>query len=306
MSGEPDNGEALGDEAGPAQSRLGRRALLGGGAALALGAAGLVPAGVAAKPATDLGIVVALEQEQSRLPELLSASSTVRVGRLSVRLGRLAGVPVALLVSGPGKGNAAVGATLLAERFGARRLLWTGTAGAFGRDLRVGDVVVADHLFQWDFDQRPFKPRFQIGDEGRRGFPTDARLRREVVASARAFLADDLQAAVAPKVRRRLGIRSPRVVVGTIASGDSFTVDRAQRRAIAAMPDVQAIDFEGAACAQAGYDLGIPTAVVRSISDVPGSHDADVFATFLARAAGAYSTGIVRRLVQQPTARGTT
>jgi adenosylhomocysteine nucleosidase len=280
--------------------RLGRRALLGGGAALALGAAGFAPGRAAAKQTTDLGIVVALRQEQRGLAELLSDASSVRVGRLTVRLGLLAGVPVALVVSGPGKGNAAVGTTLLAERFGARRLLWIGTAGAFGRDLHVGDVVVADRLFQWDFDQRPFKPRFEIGDEGPRGFPTDPHLRREVVAAARAFLADDLPTAVPAGLRRRLGIRSPRVVVGTIASGDSFTIGRAQRRAIGSMPRVEAIDFEGAACAQAGYDLGIPTAVVRSISDVPGSHDADVFATFLARAAGAYSTGIVRRLAQRP------
>jgi adenosylhomocysteine nucleosidase len=281
-------------------SGLSRRAVLAGAA----GAAGLAAAGLAVDPShaqpapPALGIVIALKPEIRGLEALVTDVSTFRVGRESVRIGVLSDVPIAFVVIGAGKVNAAVGSTLLVERFGAQRLLWTGTAGSFGPDLGVGDIVVADHAFQWDFDARPFSPQFEIGHEGRHGFPTDPRLRAAVVAAARAFLSHDLDTAVPEATRRKLGIRSPRVVVGTIASGDRFAFGPSERRTIAKMPDVRAVDFEGAACAQAGYDLGIPTAVVRSISNVAGAPD--VFALFLAGAAGAYSTGIVRRLIEQP------
>jgi adenosylhomocysteine nucleosidase len=285
-------------------SGLSRRAVLAGGAGAAgLAAVGLGVARGQAQPSPPaLGVVIALEQEILGLEGLLTDVSTVQVGRERVALGLLSEVPIAFVVIGAGKVNAAVGSTLLVERFGAQRLLWTGTAGSFGPHLRVGDIVVADRAFQWDFDARPFIPQFEIGHEGRRGFPTDPQLRAAVVAAARAFLSQDLDTVVPATTRRKLDIRAPRVVVGTIASGDRFGVGPSEQRTIAKMPNVQAVDFEGAACAQAGYDLGTPTAVVRSISNVAGAPD--VFALFLARAAGAYSTGIVRRLVAQPNLAG--
>jgi nucleoside phosphorylase len=70
-----------------------------------------------------LGIVIALREEIRGLEALLTDVSTVQVGRESVRLGVLSDVPIAFVVIGAGKVNAAVGSTLLVERFGAQRLL---------------------------------------------------------------------------------------------------------------------------------------------------------------------------------------
>jgi adenosylhomocysteine nucleosidase len=61
-----------------------------------------------------------------------------------------------------GKVAAATTATTLIEAFGARRIVFTGVAGGLGRDVRVGDVVVAEPLRAARHGRLALFPRFEV------------------------------------------------------------------------------------------------------------------------------------------------
>jgi adenosylhomocysteine nucleosidase len=91
-----------------------------------------------------IAILSALPQEQEGLVHAMSdAQGTAHAGRMFWR-GRLHGHDVVCALSGIGKVAAATTATALIERFGVRRIAFTGVAGGLGEGVRVGDVVVGD------------------------------------------------------------------------------------------------------------------------------------------------------------------
>jgi adenosylhomocysteine nucleosidase len=245
-----------------------------------------------------IGVIVALADEMAGLPEALESSreETPR-GRECVVTGELWGSPAALTVCGVGLASAARAATTLIERHGVERVLLSGTAGAWGSGVGLGDVVVVDRAYNWDFNAEPIAPRFVIpGADGRGGFETDDALREQLTAAAQAFVGEDLDEAVPDEVRRELGISSPKVIVGTVATGQTLILSRADRRVIRTIPDVRCLDFESAAVAQVCWELGVPVGIVRGVSNTT-RNAAEDFSRFLSGAAGHYTTGILRRLL---------
>jgi adenosylhomocysteine nucleosidase len=244
-----------------------------------------------------LGVITALPEEMEGLPAALgSRREEPRRGREEIVTGELWGTPSALTVCGVGLTSAARAATMLIERLGAERIVLSGTAGAWGPGVRPGDVVVVDRAYDWGFNAEPLSPRFVIPGAGQGGFETDEVLRRRLVAASETFVAEDLDEALPAAVRDELAISTPNVIVGRIASGQSLILSRAERRVIKKIEGVRCLDFESAAVAQVGWELGVPVGIVRSISNTT-RNAAEDFSRFLNGAAGSYTTGIVRRLL---------
>ena len=107
-------------------------------------------------------ILSALPEEQSGLVgSLEQARRVVHAGR-TFWVGGLHGKPVVLALSGIGKVAAATTATVLVERFGVARIVFTGVAGGVGEGVRVGDVVVARDYVQHDMDASPLVERWRV------------------------------------------------------------------------------------------------------------------------------------------------
>ncbi|MGH8832694.1 MAG: 5'-methylthioadenosine/adenosylhomocysteine nucleosidase, partial [Polaromonas sp.] len=99
---------------------------------------------------TLTAILSALPQEQHGLLELLRQPCRVTHAGRDFWQGDLHGQPVVLALSKIGKVAAATTATALIERFGVRRIVFTGVAGGLGEGVKVGDVVVATDFVQHD------------------------------------------------------------------------------------------------------------------------------------------------------------
>ena len=241
-------------------------------------------------------ILSALAQEQSGLlASLEQAQRSQHAGR-TFTSGVLHGQPVVLALSGIGKVAAATTATALLERFGAKRIVFTGVAGGVGDGVNVGDVVVAHSYVQHDMDASPLFARWLVPGYANACLPCDGALSALLSGAASAYL---------QSLSSQFGSKNnpPRLHQGLMASGDRFVncpeVSSALRAPLlAAGHDVLAVEMEGAAVAQVCVDYGVAFAAMRTISDRADATAHVDFAQFIDTVASRYADHIVRNLLQ--------
>ena len=243
-----------------------------------------------------LGIISALHQEQQGLVEAMQGPATLVHGMREYTAGRLAGIDAVCVLSRIGKVAAATTATTLIEKFGVTHVLFTGVAGAGDPGVKVGDIVVADSLLQYDMDASPLFPRFEVPLTGLSHFATDQRLANVLAAAAGEFIGTSFETVIEAEERRVFCLERPRVHRGLIASGDQFISDAARIHALGAqLPGLLAVEMEGAAVAQVCFELGVPFAVIRTISDNANEAAAHDFMRFVKTVASRYAYHIVMR-----------
>jgi adenosylhomocysteine nucleosidase len=232
-----------------------------------------------------LGIISALAEEQNGLIETMEHAAKVSHGMRDYTAGRLWGVDSVCVLSRIGKVAAAMTASILVEKFGVTHIVFTGVAGSGDLGVRVGDVVVADSLVQHDMDASPLFPRFEIPLTGQSRIASDRELTRRLSAAARNFLQNEPG--------------SPQFHRGLIASGDQFINKRAQLGALKdALPELLAVEMEGAAVAQVCFELGIPFGIIRTISDNANEDAAVDFMHFVHTVASRYAYNILKHFCQ--------
>lgn len=218
------------------------------------------------------GIIAAMESEIRDLAASLDLERTERIAGREIRYGHLEGQPVAIVLCGCGKVNAALSATLLAGHGRVSRILVTGVSGGLAAGLKVGDVVIGDSFVQHDLDARPLFPLHEIPFEGFSHIGSDPGLRPLLTDAARSMLAS----------ARPPGLEQAEVLEGLVVSGDQFLSNReARERLLEDIPMACAVDMESAAIAQVCRAADLPLGVMRVISDsADGSAHID-FARFV-------------------------
>jgi adenosylhomocysteine nucleosidase len=256
-----------------------------------------------------IAIAAAMQEEIGALLAAMTDEQPVVLAGRQFWLGHLDGHDVVAVLSRIGKVAAAMTATLLVHEFGAERAIFTGTAGGLRPAVRVGDVVVASALLQHDMDASPLFPRHEVPLYETDRFHADEALSAALAEAARAMLAnadagtDDAHLALDAAELRTFGIVTPRVHSGMVVSGDRFVASASEAAALRQrLPDALAVEMEGAALAQVCHDLGVPFAVVRTISDRADDSAHVDFSRFVASIASRYSVGVVRRFLRAPPA----
>ncbi|MEY4750897.1 MAG: hypothetical protein RIQ60_3111 [Pseudomonadota bacterium] len=212
-------------------------------------------------------IIAAMSQELDALLDGVVHDHVEQHAGRRFHFSRLHGEPVVMVLCGIGKVAAAATTVLLAERYGVQRIVFTGVAGGLHADVRVGDVVMATELLQHDMDARPLFPRHEVPLSGKSRFAADPVLSAALADAARALLAD-LPGQLGAEAVGLIGRHEPRLHQGLIVSGDVFIGSAQASQALRDdLPEALAVEMEGAALAQVCHDLGLPFAVLRSISD---------------------------------------
>jgi adenosylhomocysteine nucleosidase len=244
-----------------------------------------------------IGIMSALAQEADLIAHRLKREQEhVHSGR-TYFTGELAGRRLVLVYSRVGKVAAAATTQHLIDVHRVGQIIFTGVAGALDPRLRVGDVVVAERLWQHDLDASPIFPPLEIPLLGVRSIPADAELSHRLVSAAQACVREDF-APVRPDAHAGAPIQPPRVVRGDIASGDRFVSSADQRADVRRrVPSAACVEMEGAAVAQVCLEQGIPFGVVRVISDSADGQAATDFSEFIREKASRYGLGIVERFL---------
>jgi adenosylhomocysteine nucleosidase len=245
-----------------------------------------------------IGLICAIPQELLELRRALGHDQRSEVGAFGFDLGRLDDQLVVLAEAGIGKVNTAAVATLLAARFHARILVFSGVAGGLDPELAIGDVVIATHAIQHDCGvienerlhpyQAGHVPFFNPTPE--LGYPVDPDLLARVRGRLEGLTLPPLSAAAGGEGRR------PRLVYGTILAGDQFIHCEATRKRLQQEFRAQAVAMEGGALAQIASRLALPWLEIRALSDLAGAQSRFDFAVFVDEVA-ASSAMILRRLL---------
>jgi adenosylhomocysteine nucleosidase len=208
-----------------------------------------------------------MEEELVRFRETLELDQVVKQAGLDFYFGTLVGQPVVLLKCGVGKVNAAVATQVLIDRFGVDAIFFTGLAGSLVPHLKRGDIVVSNIVVQHDIDLTAF---------GRRP--------GEIPDLARLIEADsklvNLAADAAEQVLAETNPES-QMIVGTIATGDSFVSDPDRIRWLQREFGAVATEMEGGAVGQVCQMNRVPFVVIRVISDGSSGGAAGEFIMFL-------------------------
>lgn len=214
-----------------------------------------------------IGIVSALHDELAAVLQRLPDEQRESVAGRDFWRGHWHGHELVAVLARVGKVAAATTATLLVERFGVDRIVFTGVAGGLATGVKVGDIVVARELLQHDMDASPLFARYEVPLTGRARFPADAALADRLAVATEACLRA-LPREVGAAQLAAFGIERARLHQGLVISGDRFVSSAAESAALRdALPDALAVEMEGAAVAQVCADFGVPLAVVRVVSD---------------------------------------
>ena len=244
-----------------------------------------------------IALVSAMHEELAEvLARMPDEQKTVVAGR-EFWVGHWHGHDVVAVLSRIGKVAAATTATVLLERFGVNRMVFTGVAGGLAPQVNVGDVVIAREFIQHDMDASPLFPRHEVPLTGITRFQADAFLSHALAVAAPLAL-QDMCASLPQSEWLNLDLAKAQVRQGLIASGDRFVSQTVESQALQqALPDALAVEMECAAMAQVCHDYGVPLAAVRIISDRADDAAHVDFQRFIQSIASRYSVAVLDRLL---------
>ena len=240
-------------------------------------------------------IMSALAGELRLLRAAMTDDRETRAGGHRFRVGTIGECDVVLTSVGVGKVNASLVATLALDHFAPSELLFTGVAGGIDPELEIGDVVVAEHVLH--HDAGVFGPDgFEVYQSGHVPFfnPTSTigyRPSRELLDRARSVVGGVVLSPV-------LG-HEPKVVFGTVATGDQFIQSEEERRRLHETLGAHVAEMEGAAAAQVAGHFGVDHLVIRAVSDRAGADSPFDFARVLDEAA-INSSSVVLAMIGSP------
>ena len=177
---------------------------------------------------------------------------------------------VSVAWSGWGKVCAARAATRLIGNFYKNSkvnfMFFTGVAGAGNLNLNQWDIIIPSELIQHDMDARPLFPKYVI----------------PVLNRAKIYVEESLVNWATHTLRDSISAKFGKIENGLIATGDKFIADKSLLDKIKiGLPEINAVEMEGAAVAQIAYQEDIPFLIIRVISDSSDNSAAQNFSEFL-------------------------
>lgn len=188
-----------------------------------------------------IGIITAEEKELLEITKIMNKKKEKNIYEKTFYTGVIDGVKVVCVKSNVGKVNSSRVCQMLIDNFDIKLVINVGTAGSVDNRLNIGDVVVADKLYQYDFDVTPF-----------------GRKRGEIENIGEFVKVDDSLLDL---------FKDTNVYIGSIASGDKFVTEREEKDNIRETFGVMCVEMEGTSIAQVCFLDKIPFLVIRSITD---------------------------------------
>ncbi|APA82541.1 5'-methylthioadenosine/adenosylhomocysteine nucleosidase [Francisella tularensis] len=211
-----------------------------------------------------IAILGAMEIEIQPILDKLNSYETIEYANNKYYLANYQGKELVIAYSKIGKVFSSLTATIMIERFGVEALLFSGVAGGL-QDLKVGDMIAATATVQHDVDITAF------------GYPYGKIPISEVEIKTSAKLLKQAQ-----NVANELGLK---LHTGVIATGDQFVHCVERKDFVIKEFAAKAIEMEGASVNLICNEMGVPSLILRSISDTADGNAPENFDEFAKMAA---------------------
>lgn len=203
-----------------------------------------------------IGIIVAMDEEREEIVNMMKETHIEQKYNLRFIIGKLNNRQCILVKSGVGKVNAARTTQILVENYELDFVINVGVAGAINYLLNIGDVVIAKHVVQHDFDITAFGHS--------KGYITGVGDKVECdMGLISAF----------ENMIKNMPERNYKIKLGIVASGDIFCTEIEMKNKINAKFNADVVDMECSAVAQVCYLDNIPFLSIRCISDIPDGNN---------------------------------
>lgn len=194
-----------------------------------------------------IGIILAMEEELNSILNELQSYETKEIKNIKFIESTINNNKIILALSGVGKVNSARCTQILIDLYNPNLIINTGVAGACTNNLKLLDIVVANKLYQHDFDITVFNHNLGyvplIGDYNE---------------SEEELINDFIN-----KTKDKYNIKK-----GAIASGDQFINTIEQKQKISENFGALCCEMESASIAQVAKLNNIQFLIIRVISDV--------------------------------------
>ncbi|MBO6233465.1 MAG: 5'-methylthioadenosine/adenosylhomocysteine nucleosidase [Clostridia bacterium] len=207
----------------------------------------------------SIGIVVAMKEEKEAIKKIMNNIIIEEKYNLKFEKGTIDNINCILVESGVGKVNAARTTQVLIDKYNVDELINVGAAGAISNALEIGDILIAKHVVQHDFDITAFGHK--------KGYISNV---GDIIKCDNNILNRFKE--LFNKNNLKFNIK-----IGIVASGDIFCTDENMKGKINTKFDADVVDMECASIAQVAYLDDIPFISIRCISDIPNGDNASTF-----------------------------
>ena len=221
-----------------------------------------------------LGIIGAMVEEITPLLEAVGEYKESKIANNTFYEASFCGHNLVIVYSKIGKVNSTLTATMLIEKFGVEKVIFSGVAGGINDSLKIGDLIIASKLVQHDVDITAFGHPFGYIPESGDFIESDKSL-------------NAIAHSVADELKQKL-------LEGIIATGDQFIADVKRKNWIRETYHADALEMEGASVAYVCKTLDIPFCVLRAISDVADMDAGFSFDEFLQSSAKESATFVLK------------
>lgn len=197
-----------------------------------------------------IGIVVAMKVEKIAIEEKMTNKENKTIQNLPFVIGKIGSVECILVQCGVGKVNAARTTQILIDNFKINLVINTGVGGSINPDLKIGDVIVANKVYQHDFDITAF--------DHKKGYVPEVGDYIECDKNLLNMFYNIINQIEDEEFKTKIGI---------IASGDQFYTELERMNEIRSLFNADILDMECGAIAQVAYLDNIPFIGIRSVSD---------------------------------------
>ncbi len=207
-----------------------------------------------------IGIIVAMDEEREEIIDLMTNKEIKQIYNLRFITGNIKERKCVLIKSGIGKVNAARTTQILIDNFDLEFVINAGAAGAVNHLLNIGDIVIAKHVVQHDFDLTAFGHS--------KGYITGV---------GDKVICDRGLVSAFENMIKNMDERIYNIKMGIVASGDIFCTQIEMKNKINAKFNADVVDMECASVGQVCYLDNIPFISIRCISDIPDGKNENTF-----------------------------
>ena len=201
-----------------------------------------------------------MDEEREEIINIMKDVEVKQVYNLRFLVGKIQGKNCIIAKSGVGKVNAARTTQIMIDNFELSYVINIGVAGAINGLLNIGDVIIAKHVVQHDFDITAF--------DHSKGYITGVGDRVK---------SDEQLVSEFEQVIESQPEKNYRIKMGIVATGDIFCTEIWMKDKIRVKFDADVVDMECGAVAQVCYLDRIPFIAIRCVSDTPNGDNASTF-----------------------------